>query len=196
MRIVVDLPAPLLPKRRVMLRTSIARPAESLMSADQGLSSNRTRQARLGEADAGERASAIELRLQQRELRVEHFGLRNHAGPVPLGHDALRLGRRTDAVGCCRDSCATGVDVGRPLPDLHAEPRIELGETLPGRRCRMRCDGRFLRRASAVPQRPADADAEIPRLAPAVFAWEDAWIRTRVVHTPDYGDGGTSQRGD
>src|ERR1043165_9391986 len=87
MRIVVDLPAPLLPRnpkispratsnvtlstatnwpnRRVRPRTTIA-----------GLLSNRTLQARFGEADVRDRARAIEFGLEPRDLRVEHVGQR------------------------------------------------------------------------------------------------------------------------
>src|SRR4051794_35525262 len=91
MRMVVDLPAPLLPrnpkispratsnvtlstatnlpKRRVRPRTSMAGEASW-----RGLPSNGALQAGLGEADVRERPGAIELGLKPRDLRVEHVG--------------------------------------------------------------------------------------------------------------------------
>ena len=77
------------PKRRVRSRT-----------CDRGASlpAKRPRQPRLGEADGGDRARAIELGLEQRDLRVEHLGAGRDAGLVALADDALGFGGRADAV--------------------------------------------------------------------------------------------------
>src|SRR5829696_8372842 len=110
---VVDFPAPLLPrkpkispratskltrstatnwpKRRVRSRTTI----DVLFAAggeDAGLSAKRPLQPRFGETDAGDRARAIELRLEPRDLRVEHFGVERDPLAVALVDDALGLG--------------------------------------------------------------------------------------------------------
>src|SRR6185436_2095297 len=100
MRIVVDLPAPLLPrkpkisprrtskvtlstatnwpKRRVSPRTSIA------ACSGLGLSANGSLQPRFGKPDVGDGARAIQLRLQARDLRVEDIGGRGDAGAIAL----------------------------------------------------------------------------------------------------------------
>src|SRR4051794_13823169 len=107
MRIVVDLPAPLLPrkpkisprctskltlstatnwpKRRVRPRTSIALAA----SAAKG-----SLQPRLGEPHVGGGPRAIQFRLQPRHLRVEDVGIGGDAGAVALADRALGLGGR------------------------------------------------------------------------------------------------------
>jgi len=54
-----------------------------------GLSANGPLQARLREAHVGDGARTIELRLQPRGLRIEHFGVRGNARPVPLADDAF-----------------------------------------------------------------------------------------------------------
>src|SRR5690349_8519931 len=99
-RMVVDLPAPLLPrnpkispratsndtrstatnwpKRRVRSRTWIAGPA-----AD-GSAAKGPVQTRLREAHVGNRPRAIELRLEARDLRVEHVGARRDPRLVAL----------------------------------------------------------------------------------------------------------------
>src|SRR5215207_2389755 len=116
MRIVVDLPAPLLPrkpkisprrtsndspstatnwpKRRDSCLTSIATTASSFGSA-----AERTRQPGLGQPRIGQRARAIELGLQHRRLRVEHLGVGGDAGVEPLAEDAMRFGGGADAFG-------------------------------------------------------------------------------------------------
>ena len=112
MRMVVDLPAPLLPRkpkispratskltsstamnspnRRVRWRTTIAWRVDPPRPRRQR--PRRALQPRLGQSTLAMRARAIELGLQQRHLRVEHVGGRRHAGAVTLADDALGLG--------------------------------------------------------------------------------------------------------
>src|SRR4051794_8841584 len=101
MRIVVDLPAPLLPrkpkisprstskltsstatnwpKRRDSPRTSIAFTLPSYCAVE----------LRLSEPDAGDRARAIELGLEPRHLRLQDVGRGGDADSVPLADDAF-----------------------------------------------------------------------------------------------------------
>src|SRR4051812_9279651 len=120
-RMVVDLPAPLLPRkpkisprrtskltwstatnwpnRRVSSRTAIAASADNGFGAS---AANRPLQACFGEANAGQRARTIEFSLQACDLRVEHVGTSRHAGGVALTDNALGLHRGAHFV-LCRD---------------------------------------------------------------------------------------------
>src|SRR3954469_1438242 len=116
---VVDLPAPLLPRkpkisprrtskltrstatnrpnRRVSSRTAMAASADGVFG---GSAANRPLQACFGEANAGQRARPIEFGLQACDLRVEHIGARGHAGGVAVADDALGLHRGAHFVLC------------------------------------------------------------------------------------------------
>src|SRR5688500_15779257 len=109
MRMVVDLPAPLLPRkpkisprrtsnerlftatnapnRRVSPRTSIAWGP----SARTTLPASGAIEARASQARVGDRARAIELRLQHGRLGVQDFGARRDTRREPLVQDAARL---------------------------------------------------------------------------------------------------------
>src|SRR6185436_6478436 len=112
-RIVVDFPAPLLPrkpkisprrtsndtlstatnwpKRRVSPRTSMATPCPALAEADGSLA-NGALQPGFGEPDVREGSSPIELGLETRDLRVQHVRRSGDPRAVSLGDDALGLG--------------------------------------------------------------------------------------------------------
>src|SRR5436309_3194431 len=114
MRIVVDLPAPLLPRKPKISpwRTSNVRSFTATNSPKRRVRcctrwqehvsgrppyrrrspSNRPRETRLRQPDVRECPGTIELRLQLRELGVEHLGVRDDAGLIPRGDDALSLG--------------------------------------------------------------------------------------------------------
>ena len=87
MRIVVDLPAPLLPRKpkispaRTSNDTSLTATKSPkrrvrCLDLDRVHRADRPGEARLGQTHSGQRPRAIELRLQQRVLRVEHLDLR------------------------------------------------------------------------------------------------------------------------
>ena len=101
------------------------------------------------------RARAIELRLQQRDLRVEHLGAGRDAGAEALADHALGLGRGADPVVGGGDGGAARVEL---QPALRA-PRTSPGDRSrrPAPRARERV-ARGLRAlgaaAAAVPQRP------------------------------------------
>src|SRR5436190_17474769 len=136
MRMVVDLPAPLLPrkpkispratskltsstatncpKRRVRRRTSMA------------LSAKRPLQARLGQPQAGHRAGAIELGLEAGELGVEHIGAGGDAGPVALVDVALGFGGGADLVVGGGNGLAAGAELQRSGADLEGRLAIEV----------------------------------------------------------------------
>src|SRR5215510_13514622 len=140
MRIVVDFPAPLLPrnpkispsrtsnetsltatkspKRRVRCRTSIAL----------RLLSKGPREPRFGELDGGERARAIQIGLQPRDLRVEYVGRRGDAGTVALADDALGFGGGGALVVGRGDGGAAGVQVVPALAHVEGDLAIELVE--------------------------------------------------------------------
>src|SRR4051812_28952117 len=137
---VVDLPAPLLPRkpkisprrtskltrstatnrpnRRVSSRTAIAASADGAFG---GSAANRPLQACFGEANAGQRARTIEFGLQARDLCVEHVGTRRDAGGVALAHDALGFQRGAHFV-LCRDQClARGFQLEAPRAYLERD---------------------------------------------------------------------------
>src|SRR6185312_3195196 len=199
MRIVVDLPAPLLPrkpkisprrtskvtlstatnwpKRRVSPRTSIAAgSAEAL-----GLSANGSLQPRFGEPDVGDGARAIQLRLQARDLRVEDVGGRGDAGAIALADDPLGFGGGADLLVRGAHGLAARVELKRArahfeggLPIEVRDPRLERR----GRRSRFP----LLRRATpAVPQIPRDVDRGVPRRVPLRASRKDARVGAGVV---------------
>ena len=122
MRMVVDLPAPLAPRKPKISpcftandrsfdgheRAEAARQAAdvdrhgrdrlgwhmSLMPASQ-----RALEARFGEPDAGERARASQLGFEQRHLRDEHVGAGGDAGAEAIGHHAAGFGGAADRIG-------------------------------------------------------------------------------------------------
>src|SRR5687767_10338760 len=85
MRIAVDFPAPLAPRKP---KISPGWTSMAAMSSPEG-----PMEPRFGESDAGHRARAIELRLQQRSFRVEHVRTNGDTDLEPLGHDTARFFR-------------------------------------------------------------------------------------------------------
>src|SRR5690349_1509936 len=101
MRMVVDLPAPLLPRKpkisprrtsKLMLSTATnapnfrVRPRTSIAFS---LLSKGALQPRLREAGIGDGARAIELGLEPRDLRLEHVGTGGDARAIAFADDAL-----------------------------------------------------------------------------------------------------------
>src|SRR4051794_15709642 len=141
-RIVVDLPAPFAPrnpkispsatskltsftavkspKRRVSERTAMAG----------GITVPRRGRAVRARAGFPQRARAIEIRLEQRDLRIEQVGRRRDAGGEPLLHDPPRLGRAYHLLARRLELRARGAEVERPLAHLEGELRVEFSEPL------------------------------------------------------------------
>src|SRR5438094_4706116 len=192
-RIVVDFPAPLLPrkpkispsrtsnetsltatkppKRRVRRRTSMA-----LRFLSKG-----PRKARFREPHVRDRAGAVQVRLKPRHLRLEDVGRRRDAGAIAFADDALRFSRGGALVFGRGDRGAAGVELVPSLADLQRELPVELVEACA---CgeRVRGGERFVGGpAAAVPQRPCHVEGGVPRLAPVARAGKDARIRARVI---------------
>src|SRR5262245_41827693 len=188
MRMVVDFPAPLLPrnpktspratskltrstatnapKRRVRSRTSIAASCRGEEAEAGLLSANGPLQARLREAHVGDRAGAIELRLQPGGLRIEHFGVRGDARPVPLADDAFGFDRGANLAVGGGDRLAARLKFQRARADLEGHVAVEVAHArLQRRRVRLRLP--LLGAApSAVPERPRHVHRRIPRRLP------------------------------
>src|SRR5262245_2959153 len=202
MRIVVDLPAPLLPrkpkisprrtsnetlstatnwpKRRVRPRTSIAVAGASARTAA-ALASNGALQPGLGEADIGGGARPIQFGLQARDLRVEHVGRRRHARAVAFADHALGLRGGAHAVigrahrlSAGREFQAAGADLEGHFLIEGADARAEGGGVRPG-------FSGLGAATAAVPQRPRHIDRGVPRRGPDVVPRKVARLRIRVV---------------
>src|SRR5215831_9634674 len=134
--IVVDLPAPLLPRKpkispratsNVTLSTAtkspnrLVRPRTSI-----ALLSNRALQSGFREADVRDGASAIELGLQARDLRVEDVGCGRHAGPITFADDALGFDRRAQLVVRGRDRLLARLEFQRAGADFERHFTIEV----------------------------------------------------------------------
>ena len=108
---------------------------------------HRAVQARLGQPDAGERARAIELGLQQRELRVEHVGAGRDAGveavarrrAAPRRRSAPRRRRprrrrgwsRRRAAAAARRRWICDVELRQPLARARSARAGRLGDVRP-----------------------------------------------------------------
>src|SRR5262249_19172714 len=211
MRIVVDLPAPLLPRkpkisprctsnvtpstatkspnRRVSPRTLIASPRSAVAPADADeapaeagrLLSNGALQSGFGEPDVGHRPGPIELGLQPRDLRVEYVGGGGDAGAIPLGDDALGLQRGADLVVGGRHRLTVRGEFQRAGAHLERDLAIEVPDA--------RAEGGRVRARlagvggapSAVPERPGNVDRRVPGRRPHVVARKVARLRIRIV---------------
>ena len=203
MRMVVDLPAPLLPrnpkispartsnetsltatklpKRRVrwsdLNRRQRAGAHRRLRSSTQG-----AREARFGQTNARQRARAIELGLQERKLGVEHLDLRDDTCAIALGDDALRFGRRSNAI-------VGGSHRRLARIDLQERCRTSTASTESNSASRCRAaSARLEACATSAPTRPPSHSDQV-RLTPASHesshrsdAGKDARIRSGVVH--------------
>src|SRR5688572_22323540 len=152
MRIVVDLPAPLAPrkpkispcftvndrsstatndpKRRESPRTSMASVGSVRTPGTIFLSPQAAFEAGFRQSHAGKGAGPRQFRLEQRDLRDEHVGARGHTGRESIGHYAAGLGRTPDGVPCGVDHRGTGFDIEKPLLDLSRNYGVELGQSL------------------------------------------------------------------
>src|SRR3954468_17936217 len=214
-RMVVDLPAPLLPRkpkisprrtskvtrstatnwpnRRVSSRTAMAAPADGVFG---GSAANRPLQACFGETNAGQRARTIEFSLQSRDLRVEHVGARGHAGGVALANDALGLPRGAHFV-LGRDECLPrGLQFEAPRAHLEGDLPIEIAEARLQCGRRGSCFAELRGAAAAVPQRPADVHRRVPRGSPIAAARKDAGVGAGIVVAAAEGDLRTTSRRD
>src|SRR5262249_43538581 len=150
-RIVVDLPAPLLPRkpkisprrtskvsastatkspnRRVRPRTTIAAP--STPAAPAALLSNGALQPGFGEPNVGERPRTIELGLQARDLRVEDVGRCGDSSPKAFADDALGLRGGTQSVVGRADRLPARRELQRARPHFIGHVAIEVPHTCP-----------------------------------------------------------------
>src|SRR5262245_58238407 len=146
-RIVVDLPAPLLPRKpkisprptsKLTLSTATNWPNRRVnprTSMAVELLANGSLQPGFREPHVRERARAIELGLQTRDLRVEHVGRRGDAGAVALGDDALGLERGAHLVaGRVRRLAARG-ELQRAGAHLERDVAIETADARPQGGC-------------------------------------------------------------
>src|SRR5687768_256220 len=103
MRIAVDFPAPLAPRKPKISRgwtsndrwsTAVKAPnlrVSALTSMAAMSFTKRAIEPRFGQPDIGQRACAIELGLQQGRLRVEHVGAGGDTDVEPFRHHTTRL---------------------------------------------------------------------------------------------------------
>src|SRR5262245_40879581 len=202
MRIVVDLPAPLLPrnpkisprrtsnvtrstatncpKRRVRSLTTIADSALTISSASQSTADG-SGEARFGEPRVRQRAGVFEFRLQNRGLRVQDLGVRRNADRESLAKHTVRFIRRADAVGCCRDRGAARLGLELTLTHLERQQAIEVRDPCLGRARAGGRFGAFGAGAPAVPERPGCVDREVPGVVPHRSSGKMPGIRTGVV---------------
>ena len=133
--------------------------------------------------DAGERAGAVELRLQQRELARRALRCSSPRRP-----DSARRRRAAPRRRCGRRRRPRR---WRPAPSqissarwrtLDGQHRVEVAaaaaSTARAAACRL---GHVGRAPAAVPQRPAHVDAGVPGVVPLGGAREDPRVRPRVV---------------
>src|SRR3954471_4766047 len=156
-RKVVDLPAPLLPRkpkiepratskdtwstatklpnRRVRCLTSIALMAASDTAAPlltlAGSLANRALKTSVGEPGIRQCARAIEPGLEDCELGVEHVGVDRDTGVEPLTDDSTRLGRAPQSVFCRRDRRPARVDIEPALANFECDLTIEFRDSRP-----------------------------------------------------------------
>src|SRR5579872_2998830 len=177
MRIVVDLPAPLLPRkpkfsprrtsndtlstatkppnRRVRPRTSMAlvdAPPKPDSLTDCALKSG------LRQSHVRDGARAVQFGPQPRDLRVQHIGRGRDTGAIALADDALGVGRGPDFIDRGDDGLAAGVEFERPGTHFKRDFAIEVRDAGPER---VRARARFSRvgaAAAAVPERPGQVD--------------------------------------
>ena len=194
MRIVVDLPAPLLPRKpKIFAGTDLERhivdcdeaaePAGQVTALRSRSSPESPGEPRLGQTHGCLRAGQIELSLEQRVFSVEDLDLRDDTGPVALLDNTPRVGRSSDAAVRCRHRGDRGFDFERALAHLDAERG---NRTRPAARCAASESGCRLRdlgiRSATVPQRPADTDSGVPEVLPAILARKDPRVGPCVVH--------------
>src|SRR5450759_2810844 len=207
MRIMVDFPAPLLPRnpkispratskltpstatnwpnRRVRSRTSMV-----------SLFPNGPLQPRVGEAHARDGARAIELRLEARDLRLEHVGAGRDTRLVPFPDDALGFGGGTDLVVRGGDGFPARRELEDARADLEGDLKVEILHASLERRRRRPRFSVFGRAASAVPEHPRQVDRRVPRRVPVAAARKDAGIRACVIVAATQRDLRTRGRGD
>src|SRR4051812_15160574 len=188
MRMVVDLPAPLLPrkpkisprptanetlstatnwpKRRVSPRTSIAcGPPCSRSTARVGVARsapNRALQPCFGEPDVGNRARAIELGLQPRDLGLEHVGGGRDARLVAFTDRALGLGGRADFLVGGGDRFPARIEFQRAGANFEGDLPIEIRNAGLQRRSGRPRLALLGGAAAAVPQAPRHVDRRVP----------------------------------
>ena len=136
---------------------------------------------RVREVRVGHRLRAIELGLQERDLRIEHIGAGRDAGGEALAEHAARFRRAAHGVGGGVDGRPARVDLTPALADFHRERRVEVGEPRLGRASERGGFRDLAARAAAVEERPGHVDARVPRGPPRFFPREDARVRVGVV---------------
>ena len=121
-----------LPKRRVRSATVIGFTILTFQPRDD---------TRFGDAAARERLRAIELGLQQGDLRVEDVGAGRHAGEEPLVGHAARLGGGANPLVGRVDGGNRRAQFGDGAPHVDVQHRVELVDArahAPGSRLRFR----------------------------------------------------------
>src|SRR5688572_30141466 len=206
MRMVVDLPAPLLPRnpkispwrtsnersstatnspnRRDRSRTSMAvGTADSVSTAlpERSAASDRAFEPCLGEMDVGERPGQLELRQEHVGLRIQHVRARGDAGVEPLAKHAPRFHGCPDTGVCDRNRSPARFELELTL--THFEGNLSIQVRQPGpRRVRVGCRlGTVGAVAAAIPEGPRHIEGHVPRVFPLAGAGKDTRIRPRIV---------------
>src|SRR5438445_3862617 len=144
MRIVVDLPAPFAPRKPKIspVRTSNRRWSTARKSPNRRVRSfttiafmvpspsERAREPRLGEPRVGDRLRAIQIRLQQRDLRVEDVGARRDAGAEAIADHAAGFRGAPHRVVSRRNRRLARVELAEALPHFDGDACVEIGEPL------------------------------------------------------------------
>src|SRR5215831_18339468 len=139
--IVVDLPAPLLPRKpkispratsNVTLSTATKSPNRLVRPrTSMALLSNRALQSCFREPDVRDCAGPIELGLQPSDLRVEDVGRRRHARLIAFTDDALRFERGTHLVICGCDRLLARLEFQGAGTDFERHLTIEVLDARP-----------------------------------------------------------------
>src|SRR4051812_36197628 len=192
-RMVVDLPAPLLPRKpKISPRSTSKLTSSTATNWPKRRDSPRTSMAftlpsygavelRLRQADARDRPRAIELGLEPRHLRLQHVGRGGDADPVALADHAFRFDGGAHLVVGGADGGTARIELEDALPDFERDLAIEVLDARlegAGGGARFAALGGA---AAAVPQRPRRVDRDVPRRLPVADARKDARVRPRQV---------------
>src|SRR5262245_5871915 len=194
MRIVVDLPAPLAPRKPkispswtsiVMPSTAtkapkrLVRPDSSTAAAT--LPPDRAVEGGGGEAALGEGVLLLEGGPEPSDFGVEAIRERRHARPMAIGGHALVLGGGGERPRGDLHRPAGGGEVEVALRDLEAHAPVGVVLLVAQR---LGAGGGAIgggTGASAVERCPADVDGDVPRVAPRGLRRQDPAVRIRVV---------------
>ncbi len=133
------------------------------------------------EAGVREGARLIEPRLEQRRLRIEHLGVRRHAGAEPLADDPnASVAARTPSSAAVMAARLESTS-SRRCAHLERHLAIELQRPRLRRAGGGRRLGTVSPAAAAVPHRPGGIHRHVPGVLPDRRARKDARVGTGIV---------------